>query len=202
MNKPRIFIIGIRRSGTSLLRSLILSHPKIAEIKFEPHELIYCCRTQHINRYKNSEYHKKIIAYYTQSINIYKGAKIAVNVGIEAMNWKWVNNKIPNSIFIFIKRNVIDNFKSWYELDKNSVRGVCNYKMYKSWYNLINKSFEDFRNINPKRTCLISYENLVKNADNEMLQVWNTLGLSKIQGLNRIIRKPNNWSINEKKKTQ
>lgn len=190
------WIIGMRRSGTSILRRLVMSHNDVMNIDFEPHELIYCCRTNHIKRYNNSEYHKKTINKYKDSnYSKYTGAKIAVNVGIEAMNWRWLNRHFPNSKFIFIKRNLEDNFNSWYKQDKKSVRGICSFEMYKDWYNLINNSFVEFNKENPKKSCLLSYESIVDDADKELEKVWDVLDVLRIEGLNRQINKPKNWSV-------
>lgn len=195
MNKL-LFIIGLRRSGTSILRKLVLEHPQVLDIKFEPHELLFACRTSHISRYRDSDYHKKVInKYKNANYSKYIGAKIVGNPGIEANNWRWLNRHFPNAKFIFIKRNPEDTYASWYKMDKESVRGVCNYEMYKDWYDLINNSFIDFVNKNKDRSCLLSYENLVENADKEMLKVWNTLKVSKIENLNKRVYKPNNWSV-------
>ena len=52
MNKL-VFIIGMRRSGTSILRKLVELHPEVERIEFEPNELLEVCERIGITRYKN-----------------------------------------------------------------------------------------------------------------------------------------------------
>ena len=67
--------------------------------------------------------------------------------------------------------------------------------MYRDWHDLINDSFVNFVEKNSDRSCLLYYKNLVENADKEMLKVWKTLGISKIEGLNKLMRKPKHWGV-------
>ncbi len=184
------FIIGMRRSGTSILRDLILKHPEVQEIKFEPYELWYSIRVSHLSRYRNDTYIKKIIKDFSRPSLKYRGAKFALNAGIEAMTWRRLGLVFPEAKFIFIVRDSEQTYKSWVGQDKNSVRGLCSKELYMKFRNHIVDSFD--------KNCIINYKNLVENTDEEMKKIWPILELNTMTGFNKYIHKPKNWSNNEK----
>jgi len=194
MRNKLLFIIGIRRSGTSILRELVMRHQEIEQIEFEPHELLYVCSTRHIKRYRNSKYHQDVLLHYKQHLGEkWYGAKIALNVGIEALHWKWLDKKFKNCRFVFIVRNLNDTYNSWNKVDAQTLRGIVSKQTYKPFYNHIIKSFQTFNENNRQRSCIIEYEKLIENADNELLKAWKILELSSINGANQLIHKPENW---------
>jgi len=188
MNKL-LFIIGMRRSGTSILRKLILKNPEVDWIDFEPQELLLATDIININRYKNNEYFNKVIQRYKQENNRYIGCKLALNPGIMAMRWKCLYREFPKAKFIFITRNWYDSYQSWLSVDMDNIRGVCNYKMYKDWAKKIKDSFRVFCNEN-SNSILIKYEFLLNNADNEMSKIWKLLKILKIENLQKLIKIP------------
>jgi len=105
-----------------------------------------------------------------------------LNAGIEAMNWRKIQHVFPNSRYVFITRDPKKTYDSWCRVEK-SVRGICSYDMYLSWWIHINNSF------NIGQSCHISYESLVDNVDKEMTKVWNLLNIEKITGLDKWIVK-------------
>lgn len=183
------FIIGMRRSGTSLLRQLIHSHPDTETIEFEPHELMFVVQTEHIPRYSNSSYHKEVLDRFKKERHgrLY-GAKFALNAGIEAMNWKWLDKKFFLPKYIFIQRGSQKTYQSWVN-NETSVRGVCPYLMYYPWWKHINLSFEMFVIKNKNRAVVVNYENLCQNTDKTMNKVWDILKIPRIEGLNSFIKK-------------
>jgi len=193
MNKL-FFVIGIRRSGTSILRDLILKHPEVQEIKFEPYPLWHAIRVSHLGRYKNDPYVKKIIRDFSYSPGKYKGAKFALNAGIEAMTWRRLALVFPEAKFIFIVRDAEQTYNSWVGQDKNSVRGLCSKELYMGFRNHIVSSFMKFHVGDIQRNCLIDYENLVESTDMTMMKIWNMLQVKLIGGLQKYIKIPENWS--------
>ena len=194
MKNNLLFVLGMRRSGTSILRILLNRHPMIETLKFEPHEVVFACRLIHLNRYKNESYYKNIINYYKE----YKGEKFigfkeVFNVGIESMNWRWLYRNFPNAKFVFIIRDCETNYESWRQQDLQSVRGICSYEMYKAWWHHLNSDFRKYNNKHPNKSCIIFYHNLVENADLELEKVWNILKIDKITGANKLIHKPKHW---------
>ena len=192
MNKL-FFIIGMRRSGTSILRDLILKHPEVDSIKFEPYDLWHSIRVSHLGRYKNDPYVKKTIKDFSYAPGKYTGAKFALNAGIEAMTWRRLGLVFPEAKFIFIVRNPEQTYNSWVGQDKNSVRGLCSKELYMGFRQHIVDSFFDFY-ADRDKSCIIRYEELVKNPDKEMENVYRLLDIVKMAGLSRFMKKPKNWS--------
>jgi hypothetical protein len=188
MNKL-LFIIGMRRSGTSILKELVEKHPEVNQILFEPHELFFVIQTIHIERYKKSQYHIDVINKYKGHEDKWFGAKIAVNAGIEAMNWRWLDDKFDNPKYIFIKRNPQKTYQSWCRVE-TSKRGLCQYGMYEVWWHHINRSFEHFVEENKNRGVIIQYEDLLLDADKELNNIWSLLDIERIKGFQKYIRKP------------
>jgi len=188
------FIIGMRRSGTSILRDLILKHPEVQEIKFEPYELWHSIRVSHLGRYKNDPYVKKIIKEFSYAPGKYKGAKFALNAGIEAMTWRRLALVFPEAKFIFIVRDAEQTYKSWVGQDKHSVRGLCSKNLYIGFRHHMVASFLHFEEKNLNISNIVSYEFLVKNPDKELKEVWKLLDLKSINGLQKYIKPPKNWS--------
>ena len=189
MNKL-VFIIGLRRSGSSILRTLIEKHPEVSELKFEPHELLFTASTQHINRYKDSKYHQKVLDEYRGNEDKYFGAKLVVNPGLETFSWKFLPRMYPEAKFIFINRIPKTNYDSWIKQDKKSVRGIINRGTYNELWCNINYSFIDFTRINPDNACILSYEVLCSNTDKELEKVWKCLDVTPMIGLNKFIKQP------------
>ena len=144
MNNKLLFIIGLRASGTSILRELIEQHPGVHILDFEPHDLLYSVSTYHIARYKNSIYHRNIIEQYRRQDTKYIGAKLAFNIGIEAGKWKFLKRYYPQAKFIFIKRNLQDNYKSWKRKDTKTLNYVLDKDVYEKFWKRINNDFKDY----------------------------------------------------------
>ena len=190
MKNKLFFIIGMRRSGTSILRTLISLHPEIENIEFEPHELLFACESIHIPRYNKSQYHIDTINRFKNHYDKWYSAKISLNAGIESLRYRRLEEKFDKPYYVFIKRNCIDTFKSWYKIDnKPTGRGVVPFEMYEPWWKHINHSFYDFIKKNPERGIIVEYEKLVKNADLELEVVWNMLNIKPIIGLNKYMIK-------------
>lgn len=192
MNKL-VFIIGMRRSGTSITRELVRKHPNVVDILFEPHELLFSCQSIHISRYRNSQYHQEAIRKFREfeaPSDKWFGAKIAVNCGIEAMNWKWLEDKFDKPTYIFTHRDARPNYASWVNVDHDQPRGIVPMTMYFPWWGHINVSFAEFVRDNPDRAVVVKYEKLLENTDGEMNKVWDLLGLERLKNLDRFIKQP------------
>ena len=193
MNKL-FFIVGIRRSGTSILRELILKHPEVDKILFEPYELWHAIRVSHLGRYKNDPYVKKIIQDFSYAPGKYKGAKFALNTCLESMTWRRLALVFPEAKFIFIIRDAEQTYKSWVKQDKDSVRGLCSKELYMGFREHITQSFIDFTANNINKSCILFYKDLVKLTDFTMVNIWRTLNITPITGLQKYIKIPENWN--------
>ena len=193
MNKL-FFIVGMRRSGTSILKDLILKHSQVDKILFEPYQLWHAIRVSHLGRYRNDPYIKKIIKEFSYAPGKYKGAKFALNAGIEAMTWRRLALVFPEAKFIFIVRDAEQTYNSWVGQDKDSVRGLCSKELYMGFREHIVNSFFDFYQKNRNKSCIIHYKELVENPDKEMKKVYKLLDIVRMGGLSKYIKKPKNWS--------
>lgn len=192
------FIIGLRRSGTSILRTLMSKHPEISGIEFEPHPLWNAVDLNHFKRFKHLDYVKKTINdFESKSSDKWYGAKFALNPGTKALEWIWLHKTFPEARFIFIRRTLVDTFNSVHKQDVNSVRGIIDEKAY---YILASNLIMDFTRFaqNKKMACIIKFEELVRDADNTLIPVWNLLGVKQMKGFNDNMRKPTNWSSVER----
>lgn len=194
MNNKIIFIIGLRRSGTSILRSLINTHSEVEDLLFEPHELLFCASTLHLARYQKSEYHNAVLNSFRNRSKYY-GAKVAINVGVEAGKWNHIIRRFPEAKIIFTKRNAQDNYSSWLREDTKTVHHTFDFKTYHTLWEVCNKEFEAYHIKNPDKSCIINYEGLVQDADGELSKAWNVLGIDPLTGMQTFIKKPQSWSL-------
>jgi len=186
MNKL-VFLIGMRRSGTSILRKLVEMHPEVDRIEFEPNELLEICERIGIPRYKRIPYFNEVVNRFKKPRNGWYGAKLALNAGIEAMRWRRLDERFDKPHYIFIQRNPNMTYDSWIK-NETSTRGTCPKDMYLPWWKHINKSFEEFVKENPERGCIVQYEKLCENADLELKKVWNLLKIECLTNLQGYIK--------------
>ena len=189
-----LFIVGLRRSGTSILRNLLIRHMMINDIEFEPHDLWAAIDLNHFKRMMDKPDNRQWVTNKIKAFGDkgkrgkYHGAKFALNPGTKALEWVWLKKTFPKAKFIFIVRDLNNTWKSVYKQDRDSVRGIIDKKAYDI---MATDLVIDFMKSD---SPVVRYENLVANADKELLKVWNYLGLNEIAGLNQMMKKPENWS--------
>ena len=187
-----LFIIGIRRSGTSILRDLIAKHPDVAGIEFEPHDLWAAVDLKHFSRLytkpRNQIWINDTIGEFKRhgESGRYYGAKFALNPGVKALEWVWLKKTFPEAKFIFIKRDPQSTWNSYVKQDKGSVRGLITKDAYFPECMNIRDSFVDHL----RTSILLTYENLLKNADKTLMPIWDWLELKHITGLNKYMKQP------------
>jgi len=190
------FIVGMRRSGTSVLRKLLMKHPQIGDIEFEPHPLWNAVDLLHFRRWRDYPgVHKTIQEFRDKGRGDgWHGAKFALNPGVKAMEWVWLPKIFPEAKIIFIIRNPTETYKSYYKQDKNVVRGYVPERIYTDFWNIIVEGFNGYLLSNPRKACSIVYESLIKKADEELEKIWALFEIEKRSGFQKYIRKPENWS--------
>lgn len=194
MNKL-FFIIGVRRSGTSILRTLLLKHKMINTIEFEPHPLWFATMMQHFDRFNNEKVWKGIInEFSSQGGKTYHGAKFALNPGIDALDWVWLDDVFDKPKFIFIRRSLMDSYKSYWSVDRDIRRGAIDENSYFPAFAFVLRTFERFNYENPGRSCIIRFEELVENPDRELRKMTKILEIPSLSGMKKHIKKPKNWS--------
>lgn len=186
------FIIGLRRSGTSILRELMRLHSGIKGVEFEPHPLWNAVDLNHFSRFNSLPYVRSTIEEFEKKgmEDKWYGAKFALNPGTKALEWVWLPKTFPESKIIFITRNKEDTWRSVYKQDVDSTRGIINKKAYDILTDDLINNFSNYQGAH----CFISYEKLVENADKELMKIWNLLEIKPITGLNKRMVKPENWN--------
>lgn len=188
------FIIGMRRSGTSILRSLLMNHPEINDIEFEPHPLWNAVDLSHFPRFELLPYVKETISEFKGkgSGEKWHGAKFALNPGVKAMEWVWLPQVFPEAKFVFILRDRGDTYKSYYKEDCDKLRGYIPERIYNPFFDFIVNTFHHSQSVK------ISFEGLVKNADVELEKACDLLEIKRLVGAYKFMETPNNWSNKEK----
>jgi len=184
MKSNLFFIIGIRRSGTSLLRELIMKHPQVMGCEFEPHDLWAAVDLNHfprlIKKHNVSKFVTSTINKFIENGQIahargkWYGAKFALNPGVKALEWIWLKKTFPDAKFIFITRDINSTWRSYENQDKNSIRGLISKEAYcieaQRLINNFAKNKTSDISINP-------YERLLRDPDRTMCDYFMSLGL-------------------------
>lgn len=196
-NNKKFFIIGMRRSGTSILRELIRSHPDIQDVEFETHILRYALQCMEIPRYRGVDWALKEIDRFKNINNKtdkWHGIKYALNPGVFDLEWAYLYHYFPEARFIFIMRDKCQTYKSYKKLDKDIKRGYAPWNCYSPFFDLITNQFIEYNKNNPEKSCIIEYKNLVDNVDAEIKKAWNLLELEPKIRCNGMMKIPENWS--------
>jgi len=182
----------MRRSGTSILRTLLLKHPEILGIEFEPHPLWNAVDLAHFERFKNHLGVQEAIKGFKAKGkgDGWHGAKFALNPGVKAMEWVWLPRTFPEAKFIFITRDHEARWQSYYKEDKDAVRGYIPKHLYFPLSELIEQGLRDFHLKNGGKCCFVQFERLLDNAEEELKDVWELLEINILKRLNELMRKP------------
>ena len=197
--RKNFFIIGIRRSGTTIIKELVQKHPDIMTIEFEPHHLWAAVDLHHFKRLMNQNKIKIWVSSIIQQfrkhgeLGKWYGAKFALNPGTKALEWVWLHKTFPDARFIFIVRKTENTWKSVYKQDANSVRGIIDKRAYEIMSENLKKDFQVFADQFPKKAVICSYEKLLNNPFAELSKVWRLLGLDTPNiDFKQFIRRPEN----------
>ena len=179
-NKKMIFIVGLPRSGTSLIEQIISSHSKV----YGSGELDYLERLMVDNFYKDNELKmpnledehsqelvSKISSKYHELINDFDATE--ENITDKApLNFRWIGIiKIlfPNSKIIHCSRNPKDNCLSIF---KNFFEGGLNFgynqKELGTYYNLYLDIMSFWKDQFPNTIYDAQYETIIENPENEI----------------------------------
>ena len=190
MNKL-FFIIGMRRSGTSILRTMIESHQEIGTVEFEPHPLWNAVDLAHFSRFQSLPHVKEELSRFREAEKDgrWHGAKFALNPGTKALEWKWLLATFEGAKIIFILRNRNDTWKSVYKQDVDSFRGIIRKEAYDILFDDLVSGFRAYVNHNPTHSCILNYENLITDTNNELTAAWKLLGIEPMIGMDRYIIK-------------
>ena len=182
------FILGMRRSGTSILREIIASHPEVDECLFEPHDLWHAIMMDHFKRFEARPYVREILNDFETKPGLH-GAKFVFNPGVEALEWVWLERKYKPK-FIFIIRDQSDVFASYAKQDRRSVRGMVSEAEHLATWLRLSGDWMRFPDEHGERACLIRYEDLLTEPNATMRDAWRVLGVSPDHDIARKIRMP------------
>lgn len=191
-HKP-VFVLGMRRSGTSMLCQLI-NRCEGVNILFEPHDIWFALTHRHIDRFTDNESvvcAEKVLKQKLCTDQI-TGAKFALNPGREAFGWRYLSLIFPQARFIFIRRNWTDTFNSYTKLDEDSVYGVAHEEIHSYFWSSIYSSFVTHMVKSKSRSLCewVEYEDIIKTKGESLSPVWDLLGVKAPLGVANCIHRP------------
>lgn len=182
-NTKPIFILGMPRSGTTLLEQILSSHSEVyggGELSFIEDFLLLNrgpigLRLPVIFNNPNEENINKFCAYYMDRINYINNDKTYITDKMPG-NFKWIGlikSAFPNSKIIHVKRNKMDTcfsiYKSYFAND------TCSYsydsKNLADFFNLYELSMKNWQKIFKNEIYNCNYEKLVNNIEDETRKV-------------------------------
>jgi len=185
-----IFIVGMPRSGTTLIEQILSSHPSVFggdELNFLPNlikEKFFYKNTILFNKDKFADANEKfsfIGDNYIKNIkNLSKNSpKVTDKLPI---NFKWIGIIkiiLPNAKIINCIRNPKDNCFSIYKnfFSSNELNFAYSLKDIVEFYNLYHDIMNHWKNLSSDFIIDIKYENLIKNTKIEIRKLLNSCNL-------------------------
>lgn len=189
-----LMIIGIRRSGTSILRKVIAASEAVEEVRFEPHELWHSVMMQHFRRFRSKEHKRRVDSFRAKGKTSkgWIGFKMALNPGIDALDWIWMPKAYPEAKLIFITRNVDDCYESYRQQDMKSKRGCIPKNAYSPLFSWLTGCFWHFCESFKDRAVLINYDKMIQDPKKELAPIWKLLNIEAPKNLGQLIKMPQN----------
>ena len=171
-SKRIIFIVGMPRSGTSLVEQILSSHSKTygaGETTLLENQLK---REFFSNKFdlNNNKLIEEIYKKYEENISFFNSEKIIIDKSL--LNFVWIGFiklLFPNSLVINVKRNPFENCISCF---KNHFEGglpfTYNQQDLAFFYNNYVETVEFWKNKLGSFIYEVQYENLVSNTNNEI----------------------------------
>ena len=193
-----VFVVGMRRSGTSMMNNIIRLLPG-AVMMFEPRDLWWSVTQGHLERFKDCPAAvQPAFAFdiFMEGGGI-RGAKFALDPGVGAFYWRHLRDqsercgRFVDPAFVFIRRNFKDTYASYIQLDGGSVQGTVSEDIHHYFWDRLYLDFEAHIEMHPARAVLVEYENILEDPMAALRPVWDLLGASPDSTkLNDMIRRP------------
>lgn len=189
-----VIILGMRRSGTSLLRRLCNMSPG-TDLLFEPHELWFAITHSQIKRYEGEPLVHQVLEKFRKFCSGKKnpGFKYVFNPEVRAFEWPILDTYYPEARCIFIRRNQRDTYRSYFEQDSKTVRGTVPTHIHRFFWTQFYAQAEKFVEKHPRRAVMVDYEDLVLTKGGNLGQVWKLLDTPTIH-VREHIHFPSHWT--------
>lgn len=182
-NKKVIFILGMPRSGTTLVEQIISSHHKVygaGELPFLTENLEILRREKNLNNL-NSNFIDNLRIDYLKKIERFKYSEEYIT-DKSPLNFRWIGiikMIFPDSKIIHCKRDSMDtcfsNFKNSFA--QGSLGFSYNLKNLGEYYNLYDDLMDYWNNKYPGEIYNLSYEKLVEEPEIEIRNILNFCNL-------------------------
>ncbi|KGF97967.1 TPR repeat [Prochlorococcus marinus str. MIT 9201] len=187
-----VFLLGFPRSGTTLLDTILRSHPEIDVVEEKPiiqniENIIssqYKYSLSEISKLNDEQlrnlrelYLKKLMIYSTKS----KEAKVLIDkFPFNTVCLPLINLLFPNAKIIFTHRNPYDTVLSCFQQAFEPNNAMANFRSIDSSariYDLTMKMWVEYKDKLDIKYVTSKYEDLIKDFDNNILKVLNFLNL-------------------------
>ena len=157
---------------------------------------------KHFKRFRGPEHNERIEAFRSLGMEgKVAGCKYALNPGIDALDFFWIEKVYPEAKFIIVFRDEEDTFQSYVNQDKNIKRGAIPRHIYSPIFNWLQGCLWYFVNCHKDKAVMVSFDKVVENPEKELAKVWKLLKIKPPKDLPSMVHKPKNWKTGETKET-
>lgn len=160
-----VFVIGLRRSGTSFTRQCL--NRAGCRLLYEPRDLWWAITQGHLPRFRACVSTRAPIAAFLAELGKHGsryGAKFALEPGISAMYWQYIPPQFPNAKYVFVVRNVIDNYASYVREDQWEPQGIVSESVFRETHSELVLTYCDFLCANPGRCAIVDYDLMIESG--------------------------------------
>ena len=174
-----IYLIGFPRSGTTLLDTILRSHPKVQVVEEKPMLIKSIGSLKGIDQFINDDFtaeerSRKQKIYFEELkeyADLNAGNIIIDKLPLNMINLIQIKSIFPDAKFIFSVRHPCDCILSCFMQDFNLNDAMLNFLTIEGATNLYDKAMSLWKHaytILDAETCFIKYESLITNFDNEI----------------------------------
>ena len=191
LHKRPIFIVGMPRSGTTLVDQILTSHSKIingGELRFidefgkDISQGIINCTSESLSQFRNKYLDKLYeISSVSESMTVDLPQFITDKAPLNFMHIPLISTALPEAKIILIKRNaaatIWGNYKQCFKSTNRSFGFTYSLKDLVKFYKSYTKYINELRNLSSIKFYTLDYERLVLNSENEIMKLFSYLEL-------------------------